>query len=249
MSTQATLSRNVTTLALKGGMFTLTTIQLLTYDLVALSEELDEKINQAPNFFSHAPIIIDLHRLSAHEDIVDLSAIIDILRAKKLIPIGIRSASKQFKDAASFAGLAVFPEEKVIAQKKRSHDEEHKLTSSTPSAQRTEAQLSASRLVTQPVRSGQQIYAQGGDLIVLASVSHGAELLADGHIHIYGSMRGRALAGVMGDKDAMIFCRSLEAELVSIAGQYRLSEDLKETCWKQSACISLQEDRLVIKAV
>ncbi len=86
-------------------------------------------------------------------------------------------------------------------------------------------------------------------MIVLASVSHGAELLADGHIHVYGSMRGRALAGVMGDKEAMIFCRSLEAELVSIAGQYRLSEDLKETCWKQPACIQLQDDRLNIKSV
>jgi septum site-determining protein MinC len=104
-------------------------------------------------------------------------------------------------------------------------------------------------LITQPVRSGQQIYAQGGDLIVLASVSHGAELLADGHIHVYGSMRGRALAGVLGDKDAMIFCRSLEAELISIAGQYRLSEDLKETCWKQPACIQLQDGRLNIRSV
>jgi septum site-determining protein MinC len=77
------------------------------------------------------------------------------------------------------------------------------------------------------VRSGQQFVAKGGDLIVTSSVSHGAELLADGSIHIYGALRGRALAGLSGDVDARIFCHSLEAELVSIAGYYRLSDAIE----------------------
>ncbi len=250
MSTQATLSRNITTIALKGGMFTLTTILLLAYDLEALSDELDDKIIQAPNFFLYAPIILDLSRLDTQDGQFDLPSVIDTLRAKKLIPVGVRGANKLFKDAVIQAGLAIFPEEKSIAQKKQS-TEDAKSTDNTaqPPIARVESNQTNTRLITQPVRSGQQIYAQGGDLIVLASVSHGAELLADGHIHVYGSMRGRALAGVMGDKDAMIFCRSLEAELISIAGQYRLSEDLKETCWKEPACITLQDDRLQIKAV
>lgn len=253
MSTQATLSKNITTIALKGGMFTLTTIQLLAYDLAALSEELDDKINQAPNFFHYAPIILDLSRFNTQDNDFDLAGVIGTLRTKKLIPIGLRGANKMIKDAAMNAGLAIFPEEKVMAQKKKSSSsvEDHKSTETTQTipVARTETVHTASRVITQPVRSGQQIYAQGGDLIVLASVGHGAELLADGNIHVYGPMRGRALAGVMGDKEAMIFCRSLEAELVSIAGQYRLSEDLKETCWKQPACISLQDDRLQIRAV
>ncbi|MBS0286883.1 MAG: septum site-determining protein MinC [Proteobacteria bacterium] len=252
MSTQATLSKNTTTIALKGGMFTLTTIQLLEYDLEALSAELDEKINQAPNFFLYAPIILDLQRISRQEEMIELAAVVDVLKTKKLIPIGIRGANKTYKELAIEAGLAIFPEEKIIVSKKRTATEDPKLTekiSASTSVSRQESTHTATRLITQPVRSGQQIYAQGGDLIVLASVSHGAELLADGHIHVYGPLRGRALAGVMGDKDAMIFCRSLEAELVSIAGQYRLSEDLKETCWKQPACIQLQEERLHIKPV
>ncbi len=253
MSTQATLSKNTSVIALKGGMFTLTTIQLLDYNLEELSLELDEKIKQAPNFFQHAPIILDLQRLKTQGEMVDLALLMHTLKAKKLIPIGVRGANKLLKEAAIQVGLAIFPEEKVIANKKRIEVEEPKLNEptnigQTPSRPENTA-ASSTRLITTPVRSGQQIYAQGGDLIVLASVSHGAELLADGHIHVYGSMRGRALAGVMGDKEAMIFCRSLEAELVSIAGQYRLSEDLKETCWKQPACIQLQDDRLNIKSV
>ena len=99
-------------------------------------------------------------------------------------------------------------------------------------------------MITQPVRSGQQIYAPGGDLLVLAPVSHGAELLADGNIYVFGPLRGRALAGITGDQSAMIFCKSLEAELVSIAGQYKISEDLKETCWQQAVRIQLQSGRL-----
>lgn len=252
MSTQATLSKNTTAIALKGGMFTLTTIQLLEYDLEALSSELDEKINQAPNFFLYAPIILDLQRISRTDELIELAAVVDVLKTKKLIPIGIRGANKAYKELAIEAGLAIFPEEKIIAQKKRASPEDPKLSEKlavNAPTNRPETSHSATRLITQPVRSGQQIYAQGGDLIVLASVSHGAELLADGHIHVYGPLRGRALAGVMGDKEAMIFCRSLEAELVSIAGQYRLSEDLKETCWKQPACISLQAERLIVKPV
>ncbi len=254
MSTQATLSKNTTAIALKGGMFTLTTIQLLDTDLEAFSAELEDKITQAPNFFLYAPIILDLQRLGTHEVPIDFSLLINTLKNKKLIPIGIRATNKCYKEEAIKAGLAIFPEEKVFVQKKRqSANEETKLiekVSSTAAPVRAEAaQATPTRVITQPVRSGQQIYAQGGDLIVLAAVSHGAELLADGHIHVYGSMRGRALAGVMGDTDAMIFCKSLEAELVSIAGQYRLSEDLKESCWKQSACIQLIEDRIQVKPV
>ncbi|WP_250655011.1 septum site-determining protein MinC [Alkalimarinus coralli] len=105
------------------------------------------------------------------------------------------------------------------------------------------------RIIYQPVRSGQQIYAQNGDLIVLAQVSAGAEILADGNIHVYGPLRGRALAGVRGNTKARIFCHSLEAELVSIAGQYKISEDLQNGHWKQPAQIHLSDETLTVKAL
>jgi septum site-determining protein MinC len=96
------------------------------------------------------------------------------------------------------------------------------------------------------VRSGQQIYAAGGDLVIIAPVSAGAEILADGNIHVYGPLRGRALAGVKGDTSARIFCQSLEAELVSIAGNYKVNEDLQKEHWKGNIQARLEGDQLVI---
>lgn len=238
-------SKHNTVMALKGSMYTLTAIQLLENDLHELAYQLDEKIKQAPNFFQYAPLILDFQNLIKSTDPVDLHALIALLKSKKLIPIGIRGISPAMKESAIEAGLAIFPEEKTAAKKPAPAEAPEE-----PAIVRQEPILPlGSRVITQPVRSGQQIYVPGGDLIVLSSVSHGAEILADGHIHVYGSLRGRALAGVMGNTEAMIICKSLEAELVSIAGQYRLSDDLKNLGWKQSVSIQLKEGRLNILPV
>lgn len=249
--TEATLTKPLTSLALKGGLFTLTSIILLDHDLDNLSLQLDDKIKQAPNFFHFAPIIIDVGRLHQQGEAFNFPALMTMMRAKKLIPIGVRGASKSLKEAAMAAGLAQFPEEKVIAKKKVVEEAkpQEAVTTAQVSVQAEPTHHSASRIITQPIRSGQQLYVPGGDLIILAAVSHGAEVLADGNIHVHGPLRGRALAGVMGDPEAMIYCKSLEAELVSIAGQYRISEDLKEVCWKQAACIQLQQGRLNIRPI
>jgi len=103
------------------------------------------------------------------------------------------------------------------------------------------------RVITTPIRGGQQIYAQGGDLVVIAAVSPGAELLADGNIHVYGPLRGRALAGVKGDPKARIFCQQLAAEMVSVAGHYKVAEDLRrEPLWGQPVQVGLAGDVLNI---
>jgi septum site-determining protein MinC len=106
-----------------------------------------------------------------------------------------------------------------------------------------------SKVITRPIRSGQQVYAEGSDLIVMAAVSEGAEILADGHIHVYGPLRGRALAGVRGDVQARIFCQSLEAELVSVAGNFKLSDSLRELTWKAPAQVYLLDDTLHVGAL
>lgn len=244
MSIKAPVKQN-TVMALKGSMYTLTAIQLLENDLEELSYQLDEKIKQAPNFFQYAPLIVDLQNLVKSVHPIDLTALIDLLKSKKLIPIGIRGIPPTLKESAIAAGLAIFPADKPAIKKTAATEmpEEPAIVCQEPLLP------SGSRVITQPVRSGQQIYVPGGDLIVLSSVSHGAEILADGNIHVYGSLRGRALAGVMGNTEAMIICRSLEAELVSIAGQYRLSDDLKNLGWKQSVCVQLKEGRLNILPV
>lgn len=111
------------------------------------------------------------------------------------------------------------------------------------------AEATVSKVVIQPVRSGRQIYAQGGDLIVLASISPGAELIADGHIHVYGTLRGRALAGIAGNTDARIFCRSLEAELVSIGGYWRVRDDIPEELIGKPVQIHLDGEHVVIESL
>ncbi len=249
--TEATINKPLTSLALKGSMFTLTSILLLDHDLDNLSEQLDDKIKQAPNFFLHAPIILDVSRLYQQGEVFNFSALIAMMRTKKLIPIGVRGASKSLKDAAVASGLALFPEEKIIAKKREVEEikPQEAIVTAPVSVRSEPLNNSPSRVIMQPIRSGQQLYVPGGDLIILAAVGHGAEVLADGNIHVHGPLRGRALAGVMGDQEAMIYCKSLEAELVSIAGQYRISEDLKEVCWKQSACIQLTDGRLNIRSI
>ena len=253
MLTQESLVSTSPTFAFKGGMFTLTTIQLFRFDLPLFNKELEIKIKLAPKFFNHTPVLLDLRQLP-NDTNVDMGALIQCLREKLLIPFGVRGATPEQQDAAILAGLAVFADPKNDIEKKITPKEalpyskepaEEANGESNPSSSTT-TPLFSTRVVRQPVRSGQQIYAQGGDLLVMAPVSHGAELLADGHIYVFGPLRGRALAGINGYRDAMIFCQSLEAELVACAGQYKLSEDLKTERWGQPARIELQDRRLKI---
>jgi septum site-determining protein MinC len=235
---------------LKGGMFTLTSIQLVTPDLTHLGLQLQEKIMQAPKFFCNAPVVIDLQKVGQEGIKLDFKFLKEVLREQKLFPVAVRGGTLQQQTAAVVAGLALLPESRQEAESRKAEahqaedDLEHPTAVSEPIDSPTRT---PTRLITHPIRSGQQIYAQGGDLIIMAPVSPGAELLADGHIHVYGPLRGRALAGINGDKNAAIYCQSLEAELVSIAGQYRICEDLKTSpLWKQAAFVNLQQDRLHI---
>lgn len=237
MSLDAPIQQTQAAIALKGGMLTLTSIQLFTADLDLIAIQLEEKISQAPNFFLYAPVILDLQPMGKQD--LKLALLLPMLKTKKLIPVGVRTTDTAMQNQAIDAGLALFP-----AGKERSSEKDCDLSKIAQQEPAPPSKKSPTKIITQPVRSGQQIYAQGGDLIVLAPVSHGAELLADGSIHVHGALRGRALAGVMGDHKAVIYCKSLEAELVSIAGQYRVSEDLKTEIWKQSVLIQLEKEKL-----
>jgi septum site-determining protein MinC len=225
---------------LKAGLFTLTTLHLFNADLLPMQQQLKSLIAQTPHFFQQLPIILDLSSLLLHADQpLDFSAIISCLRRYGLIPVGIRGGTMEQQTLAMQAGLAILANTK--------------LENTEPSPKTATVTVSATaKLITQPVRSGQQIYAKNSDLIVLASVSPGAELLADGNIHIYGRLKGRALAGVSGNQDTHIFCQNLEAELVAIAGHYWLSEDLHDlqhTLNPGGIHISLHQERLQIKTL
>jgi septum site-determining protein MinC len=219
----------VTSFILKGSLYPLTSLQLLSTRLDALDQHLKLKIQQAPRFFENTPIVLDLSRLPQHLPTPDFQALCACLRQHALIPVGIRKTNVPTLNAAALAaGLAVLAENKSE-------------TTVTP-----EPTTPPYKLITQPVRSGQQIYAQGGDLIILSSVSPGAEILADGNIHVYGPLRGRALAGVMNNTQAHIFCQQFEAELISIAGQYQINENLRTLCWNQPVHVHLANNQLHI---
>ncbi len=193
---------------LKGSLFTLSVLQLMTADLDAFERDLKAKILLAPQFFNYTPMVIDLQSLSELD--FDFKKLCQILNKNKVIPVGVKGAKEDWTAAIRSAGLALLNDQSK--------------TDKTPGGNANFAE--GTKIITDPVRGGQRIYAQGGDLIVVGAVSPGAELLADGNIHVYGTLRGRALAGVNGNKNARIFCQQLAAELVSIAGQFQLFEQL-----------------------
>lgn len=220
---------------LKGGMFTLTTVQIFTTDLDMIKQQLVAKIQQAPNFFNNAPIVLDLKPIQQINTEMDFTQLKKILQSINLIPVGVKNGTQAQIMGAINSGLAVLRDNPNSKEQDRLHN-------TTPAPTKT----TGSKLITEPVRSGQQIYAPDGDLIIMNQVSHGAELIAGGNIHVYGALRGRALAGMNGNQDTRIFCQSLEAELVSIAGNYTISEDIEKRAWKIPAQIYIKHDRLQI---
>lgn len=224
---------------LKGRLFTLSVLQLSNPDCDVLEKGLADKIAQAPKFFANAPVVIDLARINFKKYNLDFARLHQLLRTHGLVPVGVRGASATIQQEAVEAGFAVMTESeemqaaakvKCVATESTTDvvAPEQSLVAGKPRAKRAASLVSkpGSKLITQPIRSGQQVYVEGGDLVVIAPVSPGAELLAEGNIHVYGTLRGRALAGVNGDEKARIFCHKLEAELVSIAGSYKLFEDI-----------------------
>ena len=204
---------------LKGSVFTLPILRFVRADLDAIEQALSERLSQSKNFFRHAPVVLDLELLDEADEF-DFTRLCRLLRQLDLVPVGVRQASESQQTAAVAAGLAVLKGGAVQA----STTEVDKRESSAGRVKEVRVPAKA-RIVEQPVRSGQQIYAPGGDLIVLAPVSAGAEVIADGNIHIYAPLRGRALAGVLGDCSARIIAQSMMAELVSIAGHYQIFDE------------------------
>ena len=222
---------------LKGSLFTLTVLHLFQLDRVAIERHLARKVEQAPSFFSNTPVVIDLEDLAEPPnglDKADFNGLYELLRGHGMAPVGIRNGSPELQAVARQAGLPMLPDSRSAG--------------ATRKTERPEPTPVRSRIVNHPVRSGQQIYAPDGDLIVVGAVSAGAEVIADGNIHIYGALRGRALAGVKGDVETRIFCQSLEAELISIAGRYRISEQINLDLADRGKAmqIHLADDRLVI---
>jgi len=233
----------------QGALFTVMVVRAGMLRDPAFAHELSQQIERSPRFFQNAPVVLDLKDAGGFTAATEFVEARELLHEQTLALVGVQNAEPAQLAAAAAAGLASFAP--TASQPSRRVPP----PATTPSAPARApapppapppAPRASARLVTAPVRSGTQIYARGTDLVVTAAVSPGAELIADGNIHVYGALRGRALAGASGDKGARIFCSRLEAELVSIAGHYLVSDQLPPDQQGSPVQIALVDDRLTV---
>ncbi len=250
--TVASPGRTPAAFEIKSANLPLVALLLKSADLDLLSEELDQRFAGSASFFDDDPLVIDLSPLGENPAPIEFGRLLTILRRWRMAPIAFKGATAAHAKAARAAGLVAAPDTEMHrstvatgangdaggqpavrpAAAPAASAPRADASSASPAAKATrEAARSApppeplgALVVHRQVRSGQQIYAKGRDLVVLSAVNMGAEVIADGHVHVYGPLRGKAIAGARGDENARIFAISLEAELIAIAGTYRTSE-------------------------
>jgi septum site-determining protein MinC len=220
---------------LKFGQVGIANLRVRVLDVARLAAEMRERVERAPKLFARAAVILDFGGLSALPDEATSRALVAALEAAGVHPVALAYGTPENDALAERLGLPVLA--KFRAQYERAGAEAAPAERPAPRpadpAPVREAPPAAPALEAEPglvhalpVRSGQQVFAANRDLTVLAPVGAGAEVLADGSIHVYGALRGRALAGASGFAAARIFCREFHAELVAIAGHYKVLDDV-----------------------
>ncbi len=259
---------------LKIGQVGVANLRVRTLDPARLGREMHERVRRAPKLFGRAAVIVDFGGLSQTPDAGTAQALLDALREAGVLPVALAYGTREREQLAEQLGLPLLA--KFRAQYESGTAADPAPTRTAPAAARrpapsAEPTTPASRTRQQPagagtspssakpaqpgrmhkapVRSGQQLYAEQGDLTVLSTVGAGAEVIAEGSIHIYGSLRGRALAGAQGNAEARIFCRQFNAELVAIAGHYKVLEDVPEALRGKPVQVWLEQDQLKIAAL
>jgi septum site-determining protein MinC len=204
---------------LKGTMAPLTVLRLRSTDVALIERQVRVKIAQLPQLFLDAPVLLDVGGLEDQAAAsLSIAELVTALRSCKLVPVAVAHASDAVRARAVEVGLGVL--DPPAAPRAR------------PPVPAPDAPVAATAahagpvVVRQPVRSGQVVYAQNNDLVVLAPVNPGAQVIADGHVHIYATLRGRAVAGAQGLTSARIFCQKLEAELVAVGGAYAMADEI-----------------------
>ena len=216
---------------LKGTMASFTVLRLKSTDLQLVEQQLRAKTSQLPSLFLDAPVLIDLAPLGDEAAGLPLAEVARLVRACQMVPVAVAHVPDGLRAAAVDAGLGLW--RGPISTRIRagaeptampSHSGPSVGVSETPGPQAP--QFNGPVVITKPVRGGQVVYAQNNDLVVLAPVNPGAQVIADGHLHIYAPMRGRGVAGAQGMPGARIFCQKLEAELVAISGAYVMADEI-----------------------
>ncbi|MBP5981660.1 MAG: septum site-determining protein MinC [Halomonas sp.] len=234
----------------KGGMLPMTVMELSSADPEHIRRQLAGKLSQSPAFFQHTPVVLSVEKLD--EPHLALERICAVCRDHKLLPVAVRGGSEPVRQSAWALGLGWFaPVEEGRSRALESVSRTPEVVPVTehtlPAAENLEVQDAATRLFRGTVRSGQQVSASDGDLVVIGAVNAGAEVLAAGSIHVYGALRGRALAGIHGNTHAGIYCRELEAELISVAGNYKRLEDIDSQLLGCAAEVHFIKEQLEIK--
>ena len=241
---------------LKSAALMLVAVILKTTDLSALARELDERIADTPGLFERDPVVIDLSQVREAEAAIDFPALIELLRQRQMLPLAVRGGNDAQMADALATGLVEAPAGANPSPPARAPAPVPVPVPAAPPVMLTEIVREVpvagpgTMVIDRPLRSGQQVYAKGCDLVVLAAVNVGAEVIADGHIHVYGPLRGRAIAGARGNADARIFATCMEPQLVSIAGTYRTTETpLPAEVLGKPAQVRLQGDKLLLEAL
>ena len=234
---------------LKSAHLPLLALLLKSPDVRQLARELAERYGDQPHFFDHDPVLLDLQPLSP-EALPDFDAIRAVLGVHRLRPLAVRGGTAAQRAAALSAGL--FAADDAIVQ--RAQPPAGAAAAPLPAPEVAPVVPPGALVIDKPLRSGQQVYARGRDLVVLARVNPGAEVIADGHIHVHAALRGKAMAGARGNTEARIFALAMAPELISIAGIYRTSEvPLPASLLHQPAQVRLQTgpggDRLVFETL
>lgn len=226
---------------LKGSSFTLSVVHIRNPQPELIHHALMTKIDAAPEFLKNAPVVVNIGQLAAND--VNWPELHQAIIRTGLKVVGVSGCKdNKIKQQVQSTGLPVLNEGKAV-------NSPASATVPPPIAQSMSENYAATKVITSPVRSGQQLYARNADLVVIGHVSAGAELVADGNIHVYGMMRGRALAGASGNDKARILCTQLSAELLSIAGNYWLMDQIPAQYAGQSACLTLSDGVLSISTL
>lgn len=232
-------------LEFKGRMLSLTRARVVDPDLAAITAQLRDFARQMPQAVQGMPIVLEA------ETAVDLGGLLAALRDVGMQPLGV--VDGPLTEAARNWGLAILPPEAsgksrpVPAPAAAPAPVAEPAPAARPAPAAAPSARMATRIISDPVRSGQQIYVADGDLVVSTTVSPGAEVVADGCVHIYGALRGRAIAGARGETSARIFCRRFEAELVAIAGVYAVAEQMQGDLRGKPAQVVLVDGKLKIE--
>ena len=234
---------------LKSAQLPMLSVVLRSPDMEALAQDLARRMADDPDFFDNDPVLIDLSHVCDTEQDIDFPALLEALRTHHTVPVAVRGGNDAQMEAAKALGLSAAPD---ALPARRTEPEIHEIIREVEVVHEVEvpAPLADAVIVDRPLRSGQRVYAKGTDIVVLDMVSYGAEVIADGNVHVYAPLRGRAVAGASGNTNARIFSTCMEPQLLSIAGIYRTIEtDLPKDVAGKAAKVRLDGEKIIIDPV